>query len=604
MGNKVIQNVVSQMEKSESYSENNENINNSTSLLNGVELSGDEENQSHQMPSSANANISEETTASLRKSIVEPSTTLTTTTTTTTTPTKKSVLTSSTNFVSPLKVLKMSAKSDTNGLYSPVTTTSNSKSTPPPESESSDYVSSTSSLKSSSVSDPVNMSWSSSLPTNASLASIFEATFESGSSTDSDDDEEYGEDKFEAAAEALASEARSNKIDIVTLEKQLREMTRLEVDRILTGEDAGGLLAKRLRLLRESRSSSDPKKDEQRRKQFKAETQRLLDASKHFPDENNAAASTSASSSSQSEPSVVTPMLQQISISNTNTSTSTTTTTTQTSISPHMMSLSSSASQIAFNNNNTKFSSDFKIPPRLEYLLDMPQADYETQVMHSWNPDDRSLNIFVKESDPFTLHRHPVAQSTDCIRTKFGYTKGIHLFELNWNSRQRGTHAIIGVAMDKSPLHCVGYQSLIGSNPESWGWDLGRNRACHNTKATNQPPPVYPRMLKPDESFVVPDNFFMCLDMDEGTLSFMADGQFLGVAFRGLRGKKVHPIVSAVWGHCEITMKYVNGLDPNPLPLTDLCRRTIRQTVGKQRINDINKLPLPNALKNFLLYKK
>lgn len=264
---------------------------------------------------------------------------------------------------------------------------------------------------------------------------------------------------------------------------------------------------------------------------------------------------------------------------------------------------SASTSAIAYNNNNSKFLSDYAIPPRLEYLLDMPMAPYSTQVLHSWNPDDRSLNIFVKEADPLTLHRHPVAQSTDCIRTKIGYTKGIHLWELSWNSRQRGTHAIIGVASDKSPLHCVGYQSLIGSNPESWGWDLGRNRACHNTKATNQPPPVYPKMLKPDEAFVTPDNFMMCLDMDEGTLSFLAEGQFLGVAFRGLKGKKLHPIVSAVWGHCEITMRYINGMDPNPLPLTDLCRRTIRQTVGKEKIGEINKLKLPNAIKNFYSLK-
>jgi SPRY domain-containing SOCS box protein 1/4 len=261
-------------------------------------------------------------------------------------------------------------------------------------------------------------------------------------------------------------------------------------------------------------------------------------------------------------------------------------------------------SGLSFNNNNSEFNSEYAIPARLEYLLDLPICPYETQVQHSWNPDDRSLNIFVKEADPLTLHRHPVAQSTDCIRTKVGYTQGVHLWELSWNSRQRGTHAIIGVALEKTPLHCVGYQSLIGSNAESWGWDLGRNRACHNTKATATPPPVYPKMLKPDESFVVPDNFMMCLDMDEGSLSFMTEGQFLGHAFRGLKGKKVYPIVSAVWGHCEITMKYINGLDPNPLPLVDICRRCIRQKVGKSKINDINKLQLPNSIKNFLLFKQ
>ena len=216
---------------------------------------------------------------------------------------------------------------------------------------------------------------------------------------------------------------------------------------------------------------------------------------------------------------------------------------------------------LLFNNNNTKFSSEFTMPARLEYLLDMPPCNSESAAMHGWNPDDRSLNIFVKESDPFTLHRHPVAQSTDCIRTKVGYTKGMHLWELTWNSRQRGTHAIIGVANDKSPLHCVGYQSLIGSNIDSYGWDLGRNRACHNTKNSGVAPPVYPKSLKPDENFIIPDKFQMCLDMDEGTLSFLVDGQYLGPAFQGLRGKKLHPIVSTVWGHAEITMKYLNGLD-------------------------------------------
>jgi SPRY domain-containing SOCS box protein 1/4 len=37
---------------------------------------------------------------------------------------------------------------------------------------------------------------------------------------------------------------------------------------------------------------------------------------------------------------------------------------------------------------------------------------------HAWNPDDRSLNIYVKDEDRLTFHRHPVAQSTDLIRGK------------------------------------------------------------------------------------------------------------------------------------------------------------------------------------------
>ena len=91
---------------------------------------------------------------------------------------------------------------------------------------------------------------------------------------------------------------------------------------------------------------------------------------------------------------------------------------------------------------------------------------------------------------------------------------------------------------------------------------------------------TYPKTLSSDEAFVVPDKFLrksditnqwwsllnssvfaVVIDMDEGTLSFVVENQFLGVAHRGLKGKKVYPIVSAVWGHCEITLKYLGGLD-------------------------------------------
>ncbi|KAK9701985.1 SPRY domain [Popillia japonica] len=150
--------------------------------------------------------------------------------------------------------------------------------------------------------------------------------------------------------------------------------------------------------------------------------------------------------------------------------------------------------------------------------------------------------------------------------------------------RQRGTHAVVGVATAEAPLHSVGYQSLVGSTDTSWGWDLGRNKLYHDSK--NNAGVTYPALLKPDETFIVPDKFLVVLDMDEGTLSFVVDGQYLGVAFRGLKGRKLYPIVSAVWGHCEITMKYIGGLDPEPLPLMDLCRRVIRQRLGKQNLEE------------------
>ena len=59
-----------------------------------------------------------------------------------------------------------------------------------------------------------------------------------------------------------------------------------------------------------------------------------------------------------------------------------------------------------------------QLPVRLELVLDQPAVGHSDQLTHGWNPGDRSLNIFVKEDDQLTFHRHPVAQSTDCIRGK------------------------------------------------------------------------------------------------------------------------------------------------------------------------------------------
>uniref|UniRef100_A0A1A8FQ51 SplA/ryanodine receptor domain and SOCS box containing 1 n=1 Tax=Nothobranchius korthausae TaxID=1143690 RepID=A0A1A8FQ51_9TELE len=231
-------------------------------------------------------------------------------------------------------------------------------------------------------------------------------------------------------------------------------------------------------------------------------------------------------------------------------------------------------------------------PSRLDLLLDMPPAGPDVQIQNSWNNNDRSLNVFVKDDNKLVFHRHPVAQSTDAIRGRVGYTRGLHVWEINWAMRQRGTHALA------TRGDCT---SLVGSNAESWGWDLCRSKLYHDGK--NVPGKPYPAFLEPEDAFIIPDSFLVVLDMDEGTLGYLVDGHYLGVAFKGLKGKKLYPVVSAVWGHCEIRIRYINGLDPEPLSLMDLSRRSVRVALGRERLGEIHRLPLPASLKNYLLYQ-
>jgi len=80
-------------------------------------------------------------------------------------------------------------------------------------------------------------------------------------------------------------------------------------------------------------------------------------------------------------------------------------------------------------------------------------------------PRDNPVAFFCifQENDQLTLHRHPVAQSTDCIRGKTGFSKGLHVWEILWWGKKRGTHAVVGVATQDAPLASVGYQVKLTS---------------------------------------------------------------------------------------------------------------------------------------------
>ena len=56
---------------------------------------------------------------------------------------------------------------------------------------------------------------------------------------------------------------------------------------------------------------------------------------------------------------------------------------------------------------------EISAPQRLSILLDSPPVTRDEAEAHGWNENDRSFNIVLKEDDPLTMRRHPVAQSTD-----------------------------------------------------------------------------------------------------------------------------------------------------------------------------------------------
>lgn len=242
---------------------------------------------------------------------------------------------------------------------------------------------------------------------------------------------------------------------------------------------------------------------------------------------------------------------------------------------------------------------------KLDFLLDRRRSDddlSDLQLANAWSPVDRSTCIRVKRDDPLTFRRLPVQGTTDAIRAKVGYSRGLHAWTIRWKADQRGSHAVVGVATAQAPLQQIGYKCLVGGNAETWGWDLVKNRLWHNGKS-------HPGVmclaenghLLLERSASIPDDITVILDMDAGTMAFSIEGHYLGVAFTGLKGKTLYPAVSAVWGHCEVTIRYIGSIEPNPSSLAEICRGIIRQQIGRHRLEEgVERLPLPPLLIQFL----
>lgn len=97
---------------------------------------------------------------------------------------------------------------------------------------------------------------------------------------------------------------------------------------------------------------------------------------------------------------------------------------------------------------------------------------------HALSSHDCSRNVYVKKNG-FTLHRNPIAQSTDGARGKIGFSEGRHAWEIWWEG-PLGTVAVIGIATKRAQMQCQGYVALLGSDDQSWGWNLVDNNLLHN----------------------------------------------------------------------------------------------------------------------------
>ncbi|XP_041844172.1 SPRY domain-containing SOCS box protein 1 [Melanotaenia boesemani] len=215
--------------------------------------------------------------------------------------------------------------------------------------------------------------------------------------------------------------------------------------------------------------------------------------------------------------------------------------------------------------------------------------------------------------------RTPAELSSDAVRAEMGVKSGLHVWELMWSPKYRGSHAVLGISMQDCPLQGSGYNVLIGGDSQSWGWELRTNQLWHDGQTLGCYPnkrnryqseaggsfrpkfSMSPNTKRAETPLLIPERVLLVLDADAGTLGFVVDGSFLGIAFKDLpRGVEMFPAISSVRGGARIRLRYLNGTACNPPALMALCGLSIHQFLGHQRQNEMDKLPLPPFLQHYL----
>ena len=102
--------------------------------------------------------------------------------------------------------------------------------------------------------------------------------------------------------------------------------------------------------------------------------------------------------------------------------------------------------------------------------------------------DTVSDNMYVMPNG-FTVHRKPVAQSSDMARGRVGFSDGIHHWIVRWETKSLGSSAGVGVCTKNAKLHGEGYYTLVGEDNHSWGWDIVRMNLRHEGQSLQQFPP-------------------------------------------------------------------------------------------------------------------
>lgn len=203
-----------------------------------------------------------------------------------------------------------------------------------------------------------------------------------------------------------------------------------------------------------------------------------------------------------------------------------------------------------------------------------------------WDSSSKSVASFLKHDQREVVFHVDYSCGTAAVRGSAPMLEDQYYWEVKMTTPVYGTDMMVGVGTMEMDLNKYRHKfcSLIGRDAESWG--LSYTGMLHHKGHKEQ------YSSKFGQGTIIGVH----LDMWHGTLSFYKNRKPLGVAYTGLQGKKLYPLVSSTAARSGMKVIKCRSFKTS---LQFMCCQILR-TVIPRHLDVLEVIDMPPGLKEFL----
>lgn len=206
-----------------------------------------------------------------------------------------------------------------------------------------------------------------------------------------------------------------------------------------------------------------------------------------------------------------------------------------------------------------------------------------------WDEDSKSSACHLKQDHREVIFHMDYSCGTAAVRGTGSMKENQHYWEVKMMSTVYGTDMMVGVSTVNIDLNKYrhAFCSLLGRDEDSWGLSY-TGVTYHKAKKA-----LY------TSKFSQGDIIGVHLDMWLGTMSYYKNKRPLGIAYRGLQGKSLYPVVSSTAARSGMKVVKCRSF---PTSLQFTCCQALRRFIPPH-LDVLKVIDLPPGLRSFLQNK-